>query len=52
MYFGQNGPWIELSNFFVLISARRLIVLYISAKFRDIILNGIKVMERTQMINR
>ena len=36
----------------VLISARRLIMLYICAKFREIILNGIKVIERTQMINR
>ena len=36
----------------ILISARRLIVFYICAKFREIILNGIKVMERTRMINR
>ena len=36
----------------VLISARRLIMLYICAKFREIILNSIKVMERTRMINR
>ena len=36
----------------LLISARRLIVLYICAKFREIVLNGIKVMERTRMINR
>ena len=36
----------------VLISARRLIMLYICAKFREIILNGIKVIERTRMINR
>ena len=27
-------------------------MLYICAKFREIILNGIKVIERTQMINR
>ena len=36
----------------VLISARRLIMLYICAKFREIISNGIKVMEPTRMINR
>ena len=35
----------------VLISARRLIMLYICAKFREIISNGIKVMERTRIIN-
>ena len=35
----------------VLISACRLIMLYICAKFREIILNGIKVIERTRMIN-
>ena len=34
------------------IPARRLIMLYIRAKFREIISNGIKVMERTRMINR
>ena len=36
----------------LLISARRLVMLYICAKFREIISNGIKVMERTRMINR
>ena len=36
----------------ILISARRLIMLYICAKFREIISNGIKVMERTRMMNR
>ena len=36
----------------VLISACRLIMFYICAKFREIISNGIKVMERTRMINR
>ena len=36
----------------VLISAPRLIMFYICAKFREIISNGIKVMERTRMINR
>ena len=36
----------------VVISARRLIMLYICAKFREIILNGIKVIEQTRMINR
>ena len=30
-----------------LISARRLVMLYICAKFHEIILNGIKVIERT-----
>ena len=35
----------------VLISAHPLIVLYICAKFREIILNGIKVMDRTRMFN-
>ena len=36
----------------VLISARRLIMVYICAKFREIISNDIKVMERTRMFNR
>ena len=36
----------------VLISACRLIMLYISTKFLEIISNGIKVMDRTRMINR
>ena len=36
----------------LLISACRLVMLYICAKFREIISNGIKVMERTRMINR
>ena len=36
----------------VLISARRLIRLYICTKFREIISNGIKVMDRTWMFNR
>ena len=31
-----------------LISARRLVMLYICAKFHEIILNGIKVIERTR----
>ena len=31
---------------------RGLIMLYICAKFHEIILNGIKVIERTRMINR
>ena len=34
------------------ISARRLVMLCISTKFREIISNGIKVMEWTRMINR
>ena len=36
----------------VLISARRLIMVYICTKFREIISNGIKVMDRTRMFNR
>ena len=36
----------------VLISARHLVMLYIYAKFREIIFNGYKVMERTRMMNR
>ena len=36
----------------VLISARRLIMLYICTKFHEIISNGIKVMDRTRMFNR
>ena len=36
----------------VLISARRLVMLYICAKFREIISNSYKVMERTRMMNR
>ena len=36
----------------VLISARRLTMLYICAKFQEIISNGIKVMERTRMMTR
>ena len=34
----------------LLISARRLVMLYICAKFHEIILNGIKVIERTRFI--
>ena len=34
----------------LLISARRLVMLYICAKFREIILNGIKVIERTRFL--
>ena len=36
----------------LLISARRLIMVYICTKFREIISNGIKVMDRTRMFNR
>ena len=36
----------------VLISARRLVMLYISTKFCEIILNGIKVIERTRFLVR
>ena len=32
------------------ISARRLVMLYICAKFHEIILNGIKVIERTRFL--
>ena len=35
----------------VLLSARRLVMLYICAKFHEIISNGYKVMERTRMMN-
>ena len=34
----------------VLISARCLVMLYICAKFHEIILNGIKVIERTRFL--
>ena len=34
----------------VLISARRLVMLYICAKFHEIISNGIKVIERTRFL--
>ena len=34
----------------LLISARRLVLLYICAKFHKIILNGIKVIERTRFL--
>ena len=34
----------------VLISARRLVILYICTKFHEIILNSIKVIERTQFL--
>ena len=34
----------------LLISARRLVMLYICAKFHEIILNGIKVIERTRFL--
>ena len=36
----------------LLISARRLVMLYICAKFHEIILNGIKVIERTRFLYR
>ena len=41
--------WVEWQ---LLISARRLIMVYICAKFREIISDSIKVMERTRMFNR
>ena len=47
-----NNSTKNVGGVMVLISACRLIMLYICAKFREIISNGIKVMERTQMINR
>ena len=34
----------------LLISARRLVMLYIYAKLHEIILNGIKVIERTRFL--
>ena len=34
----------------LLISACRLVMLYISTKFHEIILNGIKVIERTRFL--
>ena len=34
----------------LLISARRLVMLYICTKFHEIILNGIKVIERTPFL--
>ena len=34
----------------LLISARRLVMLYICAKFHEIILSGIKVIERTRFL--
>ena len=34
----------------LLISAYRLVMLYISTKFHEIILNGIKVIERTRFL--
>ena len=34
----------------LLISAHRLVMLYISTKFHEIILNGIKVIERTRFL--
>ena len=34
----------------VIISARHLVMLYISTKFCDIISNGIQVIERTQFL--
>ena len=36
----------------LLISARRLVMLYICAKFHEIILNSIKVIERTRKLQR
>ena len=36
----------------LLISARHLVMLYICAKFHEIILNGIKVIERTRFLYR
>ena len=50
----QRGiiPQKNVGGVTVLISARGLIVLYICTKFREIISNGIKVMDRTRMFNR
>ena len=48
-YKGYNSAK-NLGGQTVLISARRLVMLYISTKFCDIISNGIKVIERTQFL--
>ena len=37
-------------EYMLLISARRLVMFYICAKFHEIILNGIKDIERTQFL--
>ena len=45
----QRGiiPQKNVGGVTVLISARRLVMLYISSQFGEIILNGIKVIQRT-----
>ena len=50
----QRGiiPQKNVGGVTVLISARRLVMLYISTKFCEIILNGIKVIERTRFLVR
>ena len=45
-----NNSAKNISGVTVLISARRLVMLYICAKFREIILNCIKVIERTRFL--
>ena len=48
-------PHLKFSGFYLellLISARRLVKLYISTKFCEIILNGIKVIDRTRFLYR
>ena len=39
-----------LVEYLLLISARRLVMLYFCAKFHEIILNGIKVIEWTRFL--
>ena len=48
----QRGiiPQKNVGGMIVLISARRLVMLYICAKFREIILNGIEVIKRTRFL--
>ena len=50
----QRGiiPQKNVGGVTVLISARRLVMLYISTKFCEIISNGIKVIERTRFLYR
>ena len=47
-----NNSAKKVSGVTVLISARRLVMLYISTKFCEIISNGIKVIERTRFLYR
>ena len=47
----ENNSAKNVGGVLLLISARRLVMLYICAKFREIILNGIKVIERTRFLH-